>query len=93
MGPLPQALVLGKRPRKNCPVLPHPGHNTKNDGWDAGTKLFSCHFSFFKKDPEALNLFSATIAVKNQISEDCGGAPQILSGSLGVLLNLGEKLE
>lgn len=79
----------------NCPVLPHPGHNTQNDGWDAGTKiLFSCHFSFFKKDPEALNLFSATIAVKNQVSEeDYGGAPQILLGNLGVLLNLGEKLK
>ena len=52
----------------NRPMLPHPGatgHNTQNDGWDAGTKIFSCHFSFFKKDPEALNLFSATIAVKN----------------------------
>ena len=81
----------------NRPVLPHPGatgHNTQNDGWDAGTKIFSCHFSFFKKNPEALNLFSATIAVKNYISEeDCGGDPQTLLGSLDVLLNLGENLE
>ena len=76
----------------NCPVLPHPGNNTQKYGLDAGTKiLFSCHFSFFKKDPEALNLFSATIAVKNQISEeDYGGAPQILLGNLGVLEFEGE---
>lgn len=53
----------------DCPVFPQPaatGYSKQKDGWDAGVKIqFSFHSWFFgEKDPESLNLFSATLAVK-----------------------------
>lgn len=55
--------------RLDCPVLPQPtatGHSKQKDGWDARVKIQFSFYSWFfgEKDPEALNLFSATLAVK-----------------------------
>lgn len=83
----------------NCPVLLQPGAkgSSKQKGARGAEakRGFSFHPGFFgEKNSGALSLFSDTMEVKTQISEGaCGGASQILLRSLGVLLNLGEKLE
>lgn len=82
----------------NCPVLLQPGakgSSKQKDARDAEAKIgFSFHPGFFGENSGALSLFSDTMEVKIQISEGaCGGASQTLLRSLGVLLNLGEKLE